>query len=145
VTPRAVESAIADLVAELGPVIGPRIVELARLVVAQMTRVPAEVAADPEIPHTRWPFATSRRQACRIARSGAITGARREGDGRGAVWLARQSALDAYLDRHAVRVGDVRDSSATTGAAEPTAEDVNRELGLERVHPRSRGRWRGRP
>src|SRR3569832_1676457 len=54
--------------------------------------------ADPWIPHTRWPCA-SRRTACALARSGALEGVRRVGQGRGALYLVRRSALAAWVER----------------------------------------------
>ena len=95
--------------------------ELAAFIVAA---VRAEVRAaradddpDPWIAHTRWPCA-SRRAACSLARSGELEGVRRVGNGRGALYLVRRSALEAWIEREHART------------AEPPPEDAYaRELG----------------
>lgn len=63
--------------------------------------------ADPWIPHTRWPCA-SRRSACALARSGALEGVRHVGQGRGALYLVRRSALDAWIEREHARATETQ-------------------------------------
>lgn len=94
--------------------------ELAAYIRAEVERAVRAARADddpdPWIPHTRWPCA-SRRAACALARSGAVEGVRRVGSGRGALYLVRRSALDAWIEREHAR------------AAEPSADDAyEREL-----------------
>jgi hypothetical protein len=60
---------------------------------------------DPWTPHTRWPCA-SRRAACALARSGALEGVRRVGQGRGALYLVRRSALEAWIEREHARTAE---------------------------------------
>jgi hypothetical protein len=57
---------------------------------------------DPEVPHWLWPC-PSRRAAVALAKSGAIDGVRRVGRGRGTAYLARRSALEAWIERESAR------------------------------------------
>jgi hypothetical protein len=79
--------------------------------------------ADPWVDHRRWPCA-SRRAACALARSGALDGVRRVGQGRGALYLVRRSVLDAWIEaQHAT-------------AAEPPPEDAyEREMAKRNLRP----------
>jgi hypothetical protein len=100
-----------------------------------LTRVRAELAAregqdaDPWIPHPRWPW--SRRKARQLAASGAIKGVRKVGKD----WLARQSAIDAFIEEHGVEVpaSMPANDGAPAGDMEADVDRVLSELGLERV------------
>lgn len=94
--------------------------ELARYIRDEVQRAVRAARADddpdPWIPHTRWPCA-SRRAACALARSGALEGVRHVGSGRGALYLVRRSALEAWIEREHART-----------AEPPTDDPYEREL-----------------
>lgn len=96
------------------------------------------VDADPWVPHPRWPW--SRRKARELAASGAIKGVRKVGKD----WLARQSALDAFIEEHGVEVpahAPANDRALAEDDPEADVDQVLEELGLER---RAVGRGRRR-
>ena len=84
------EREAARFVAELTPVLVKLVLSVVR------AEQPDEDAAG-WVPHTAWPFGTRRRNA-EIAKSGAIEGVRQIGQGKGRLYLARRSALEAYID-----------------------------------------------
>jgi hypothetical protein len=90
---------VPDLAAMVGAALAPVLAALVRDAVREELRHAGD--ADPWVPHPRWPCA-SRRAACTLARSGAIEGVRRVGQGRGALYLVRQSALDAWIEAQTV-------------------------------------------
>jgi hypothetical protein len=90
-----------DVIAKVGAALGPVLVALVRDAVREEMRVTGD--ADPWVPHPQWPC-TSRRAACALARSGALAGVRRVGQGRGALYLVRRSVLDAWIEAHPVDV-----------------------------------------
>src|SRR5690349_21609150 len=90
-----------DMIAKVGAALAPVLIELVRDAVREELRGAGE--ADPWVPHPQWPCA-SRRAACALARSGALEGVRRVGQGRGALYLVRRSVLDAWIEAHPVDV-----------------------------------------
>jgi hypothetical protein len=118
-------------VAELGPALGPA--------VARVLRAAEPSSAEDWIPHPAWPFG-SRRKCAELARSGAIEGVRRLGEGKGVLYLARRSALDAYIETHGRLVVHRDDKAANDRAPEaPTSGTgaVLHELGFEAAPPRA--------
>src|SRR5512135_3087306 len=96
---RASRRTTDDVVAKVGAALAPILVALVRDSVREELRDAGE--ADPWVPHPRWPCA-SRRAACALARSGALEGVRRVGQGRGALYLVRRSVLDAWIESHPI-------------------------------------------
>ena len=92
---RANRQSADDIIAKVGAALAPVLVALVRDTVREELRVAGDF--DPWIPHPRWPCA-SRRAACALARSGALEGVRRTGQGRGALYLVRRSVLDAWIE-----------------------------------------------
>ena len=86
-----------DIILKLGSALAPALRSLVRSTVREELHATGD--ADPWIPHPRWPCA-SRRAACALARSGALDGVRRVGQGRGALYLVRRSVLDAWIEAH---------------------------------------------
>jgi hypothetical protein len=73
-------------------------VRIARAAAREELRAAAAGAdSDPWVDHRYWPCA-SRRAACALARSGALDGVRRVGQGRGALYLVRRSVLDTWIE-----------------------------------------------
>jgi hypothetical protein len=127
VEPYPIARVVAD---ELAPIL----VKLTRAVVREELRASGKAGeddtADPWVPHSRWPFCSSRRAACALARSGAIDGVHKVGAGRGAVWLARRSALENYVLAHGAPVavaGDVKPAND-----EPTVDSILAAAGRRR-------------
>jgi hypothetical protein len=115
-----------EMVIKLGSALAPALRSLVRTTVREELRATGD--ADPWIPHPRWPCA-SRRAACALARSGALEGVRRVGQGRGALYLVRRSVLDAWIEAHPL------DAPADT---EP--DDYEREMSKRNLRAaRSRG------
>lgn len=110
-----------DLVVKIGAVLAPVLVSLVRDVVREELHDSGD--ADPWVPHTRWPCA-SRRAACALARSGALPGVRRVGNGRGALYLVRCSVLDAWIESHPV-----------DAAANDQHDDYEREMARRGLVP----------
>ncbi len=102
----------------LPPVLARELAAFIRAEVRAAVRATAGGDADPWMPHPQWPCA-SRRAACALARSGEIEGVRRVGQGRGALYLVRRSALDAWIERE-----------SATGAEPEPADDF--ELAMAR-------------
>jgi hypothetical protein len=92
-----------DVVARIGAALAPVLVALIRDAVREHLRSAED--ADPWLPHPKWPCA-SRRAACALARSGALRGVRRIGQGRGALYLVRRSVLDAWIEAHPVAASE---------------------------------------
>jgi hypothetical protein len=96
--------------------ISPRLAEdLARAVYALVDaavqdRLAARAAGgdvDPELPHWQWWMCPSRRAAIALARTGAVQGVRRVGRGRSTAYLARRSALEAYVESEYGRAAEL--------------------------------------
>ena len=81
-----------------------------RIAAALAAHAASPVDADPWLPHTSWGLG-SRRRCAELARRGAIEGARRAGK----LWLARRSAIDAYVTSLA------SPTSTTTSSYDPIA------------------------
>jgi len=111
---RALRPTADDIVAKVGAALAPVLVALVRDAVREELRVAGDV--DPWVPHPRWPCA-SRRAACALARSGALEGVRRTGQGRGALYLVRRSTLDAWIEGQTIDV-----------APEKQNDDYEREM-----------------
>ena len=92
-----------DILVKLGGALAPALRSLVRNTVREELLATGDI--DPWIPHPRWPCA-SRRAACALARSGALAGVRRVGQGRGALYLVRRSVLDAWIEAHPVGSSD---------------------------------------
>ena len=89
-----------DMVAKVAAALAPVLVTLVREAVREELRaVSAGRDTDPELPHWEWWFCSSRRSAAALAKSGSIEGVRCTGRGRGTAYLARRSALEAYVER----------------------------------------------
>jgi hypothetical protein len=106
------------------------LVGLAKLVRSMVQEEVARQArggnVDPEIPHWEWWFCTSRRAALDLAKTGAIEGVRAIGAGRSRAYLARRSALEAYVADQAEQAAPADDFEAAMGRS-----------GLRRPRPRS--------
>jgi hypothetical protein len=98
-TARATRRSADDVIAKIGAALAPVLIALVRDAVREEMRGGGD--ADTWVPHPRWPCA-SRRTACALARSGALEGVRRVGQGRGALYLVRRSVLDAWIEGHPV-------------------------------------------
>jgi hypothetical protein len=92
-----------DIIIRLGGTLAPALRSLVRDAVREELHATGEV--DPWIPPPRWPC-VSRRAACTLARWGELQGVRRVGQGRGALYLVRRSALDAWIEAHPVDAQD---------------------------------------
>jgi hypothetical protein len=74
-------------------------------------------------PVPRWPCA-SRRAAGALARSGALEGVRRTGEGRGALYVVRRSVLDAWVEAHPI-----------DAVREPGVDDYEQEMTKRNLRP----------
>jgi hypothetical protein len=113
-TPKAAQSSADEFAIKLGGALAPALRSLVRNTVREELNAAGET--DPWIPHPRWPC-SSRRAACALARSGALEGARRTGEGRGVLYLVRRSVLDAWVEAHPV-----------DAVREPGADDDEHEM-----------------
>ncbi len=122
-----------DFNIKLGEAFGPELRRFVRKTVREELNAAGE--ADPWIPHPRWPCA-SRRAACALARSGALEGVRRTGEGRGALYLVRRSVLDAWVEAHPI------DAVREPGVDDYEQEMTKRNLrsGLAPAKPAARSR-----
>jgi hypothetical protein len=128
IDPARLASIEAEAVADFGPMMGPRFVRLALAIAGEILAArPDEEDADPLVPHDRWTFCSSRRAACELARSGAIEGATLVGQGRGRRWVARRSALDAYVSKHGKPVAD-HDPKPANDAGPGEVDDLLAQL-----------------
>jgi hypothetical protein len=112
----------------------------------------ADADPDPWIAHTGWTFCSSKRQACELARSGAIDGVRRLDNrekaitkgGRGVVWIARWSAIERYVERNAKPSDELPRDGTTASEAVAGIAGVLAELGLVETGAKDTGlRTRG--
>ncbi len=110
-----------DFNIKLGDAFGPALRSFVRKTVREELNAAGE--ADPWIPHPRWPCA-SRRAACALARSGELQGVRRTGEGRGVLYVVRQSVLDAWIEAHPL--DPVR---------EPGVDDYEQEMTKRNLRP----------
>jgi hypothetical protein len=121
---RAARRALAEVdmgTDDLNINLGPALRTFVRKTVREELNAAGE--ADPWIPHPRWPCA-SRRAACALARSGALEGVRRTGEGRGALYVVRRSVLDAWIEAHPL-----------DAAREPGADDYEQEMTKRNLRP----------
>jgi hypothetical protein len=116
-----------DFLLKLGG-LAPALRSLVRETVREELNAAGE--ADPWIPHFRWPCA-SRRAACALARSGALEGVRRTGEGRGVLYVVRRSVLDAWIESHPADV-----------PREQGIDDYEQEMAKRNMRPASRDEGR---
>ena len=110
-----------DIIVRIGGALAPVLRTLVRNTVREELHAAGD--ADPWIPHPRWPCA-SRRAACALARSGALEGVRRTGEGRGVLYLVRRSVLDAWIEAHPLDAW-----------REPGVDDYEREMSKRNLRP----------
>jgi hypothetical protein len=120
-TSRSAHNGTDDFIIKLGGVLVPALRSLVRSTVREELNAAGE--ADPWIPHPRWPCA-SRRAACALARSGALEGVRRTGEGRGVLYVVRRSVLDAWIEAHPADV-----------SREPEVDDFEQEMAKRNMRP----------
>ena len=130
---RATRRSADDFIARVGAALAPVLVALVRDAVREQLRV----AGDPDawIPHPHWPCA-SRRTACALARSGALEGVWRVGQGRGALYLVRRSVLDAWIEAHPIDTANEQQ--------EPQDDGYKREMARRGLVPGASNAQRGR-
>ena len=112
---------VDDFNGKLGDALGPTLRSMVQKAVREELTATGE--ADPWVPHPRWPCA-SRRAACALARSGALEGVRRTGEGRGVLYLVRRSVLDAWVEAHPI-----------DAVREPGVDDYEQEMTKRNLRP----------
>jgi len=115
----------------LPPALARELASYIRSQVEQAVRgVGGRLEADPWVGHPTWVamgLCPSLRAACSLARSGAIAGVCRIGNGRSTVYVARQSALDAWIQMHPVGA-----------AAVESADEFELEMSKRKLVPNER-------
>ena len=130
---RATRRSANDMIAKIGVALAPVLIALVRDAVREEMRVGGDV--DTWVPHPSWPC-TSRRTACALARSGALEGVRRLGQGRGALYVVRRSVLDAWIEAHPI--------DAVNEPHEPQDDGYEREMARRGLVPAASTAKRGR-